>query len=445
MSNRMQEHTSPLARRLTRRDFLAAAGAVTAAVLAPGLVGCATSKNIVVERPSTTQVDTQLTFFGFKYEPLNVDVIEDILRGYMDEHPDVSIVYEGIKSRPYFEALEKRMASGNGDDVFMVNHDTVLAFEGKDYLADLADLSSIDSFSTLALGQMRSEGSAIRYVPTSISAFGLYCNTTLLADKGLTAPRTLPEFLDACQVFADEGTLPVVANNDISLKTLAIARGLAADYARDDAPEQIKAYNADPRALAAKLREGFEVVEELVSRGFVDARLALETEKTADDLEQFATGENPFMLTGAWASARVHDLAPDLAYEVHPYPVLDDGPVLVVNVDTRVSANAQSKHAQLAKDFIAHLAKPESIEPFANSQCSFSPLQGNAAPDDESLKPLSNSFGAGGAVIGSDDNLLLPIWEATRQCAVSLLEGSTAEEAEAQLHELLASDGGDAQ
>lgn len=425
---------------LTRRGFLAAAAGALMLGVAPELIGCSDSKNIVVEREEVTDASKQLTFFGFKYEPLNVTAIEDILRDYMDEHEDVSIVYEGIKSRPYFDALVKRLNSGNGDDVFMVDHDTTVAFEKAGYLADLSGLPTIHTFSALALGQMRS-GDVITYVPTSISAFGLYCNMKLLKEYGVAVPHTLSEFFDACQTFVDQDIVPIVANNDISLKTVALGRGLASEYADKVAPRRIAAFNENPRGLAAKLRKGFEAVESIVSRGFVNAELTLETEKTSGDLDQFAAGTQPFMLTGAWASVRLHDLAPNLDFEVHPYPVLDDGFALVVNVDTRVSVNANSEYVSDAKDFLAFLTQPASVEHFANSQCSFSPLEGNAAPDDDSLQPLAKAFGVGGAVIGSDDNLRFTIWDDVRQCVVALLQGATAEEAEALLVELLEQEG----
>lgn len=421
---------------ITRRRFLAASALGLAGAFAPvALSGCSGSKNIVMTRADKPPIDTNLRFFGFKYESINVATIEDILRDYMADHPNVSIAYEGIKGRAYFDALDKRFASGNGDDVFMVDHDAVLALEEQGCLADLSDLPTIPTFSRLALSQMR-VGESVLYVPTSISAFGLYCNTGLLAAHEVAVPRTLPEFERACGTFLAAGIVPIVANNDISLKTLAIARGMADVYDADDASERISALGNDPEALSAQLRPGLDLVERFVANGYVDAGLARETEKTADDLDQFATGKHPFMLTGAWASVRVHDMAPDLAYEVHPYPVLESGSVLVVNVDTRVSVNANSAQVDAAKDFVSFFTESSAIERFANSQCSFSPLEGNAAPDDASVQPLAEAFSSS-VVVGSDDNVLLPVWGAARQCIVSMLGGASAADAEAQLRGLL--------
>lgn len=427
---------------LTRRAFLALGGCTLALGCAPSLLGCSTNESLVIDETADDDVDVRLTFFGFKYEPLNVEAIEIVMRQYMAEHRTVSIMYEGIKSRPYFEALRKRLASDNGDDVFMVDHDTTLEFADAGYLADLSDLPTLSSFSAFALDQMRSEDT-ITYVPTSISAFGLYCNTELLKARGIAVPTTFDGFLDACAAFADEGILPIVANNDISLKTFAIARGLASVYADSNASRAIAAFNEDAPALAAHLRTGFDAVEQLIAHGFVDAAVALETEKTSDDLDQFAVGASPFMLTGAWASARMHDRAPDLAFEVHPLPALDDRPALVVNVDTRVSVSAHSPHLTEAKEFVAFLTQPASVEYFANSQCSFSPLEGNAAPDDEALRSLAATFTTEAAIIGSDDNLRYPIWEAVRSCVVAMLEGSDAAEAEGLLLSLLSPEEGE--
>ena len=47
------------------------------------------------------------------------------------------------------------------------------------------------------------------------------------------------------------------------------------------------------------------------------------------------------MLTGAWASVRVEKSSPDLNFKVYPYPILDDGAILVSNIDTRVCINAK--------------------------------------------------------------------------------------------------------
>ena len=50
------------------------------------------------------------------------------------------------------------------------------------------------------------------------------------------------------------------------------------------------------------------------------------------------------MLTGAWAAGRVEGMDPDFDFVVAPYPVLEDGGLVVINADTRLSVNRASEH-----------------------------------------------------------------------------------------------------
>lgn len=55
----------------------------------------------------------------------------------------------------------------------------------------------------------------------------------------------------------------------------------------------------------------------------MDAQKALVTQKTSDDLAEFAKGESPFMLTGGWAAGRVKSMNPPFEFTVIPYPGAD--------------------------------------------------------------------------------------------------------------------------
>ena len=145
------------------------------------LGGCGTGNKVVNFEIPNENVTT-ITFFGNKYEPENVVVIEEILTSFMEENPDIYISYESLKGNDYYDALMKRMETGNGDDIFMVNHDTALQLEEEGKLCELSGLSTIPDFTVRILDQMSDEGE-IYWVPTTVSAFGLYCNLDLLEEK----------------------------------------------------------------------------------------------------------------------------------------------------------------------------------------------------------------------------------------------------------------------
>lgn len=403
------------------------------------LGGCARQpgeNRVVEEKRGEEARETQLTFFGYKYEALNVMAIEDALHGFMDEYPGVNISYDGIKSPEYYDVLNKRMATGNGDDIIMVDHERVLELGRQGKLADLSGISTLENFSELAKSQMTA-GGEIHYLPTSISAFGLYCNLDLLKEHGQKVPENWAEFQAVCDYFTQKGIVPIVANNDISLKTVVLAKAMLPIYQQADSAERIQRLSRGEDSLAEVLRPGFELVEQMLDRGWVDREEALQTAKTKDDLVLFAKGGQPFMLTGAWAAPRLRDLEPGFEFQVNPYPIEEDGSVLVINVDTRMAVNAESPHLKQAMAFVEYLTRDDVMWEFVESQSSFSPLKENHLAEDKTVQPISPYLTNGRSVLGADDNMRYPIWDMARQCVVTMLEGGSAQQATEQMQQLM--------
>lgn len=402
------------------------------------LFGCSNNQNIVFGGSGNSSVsNVRLSFFGNKYEALNVMSIEKIMRGYMTEFPSVNISYESVKGTEYFEVLNKRMATGNGDDIIVVDQASTLELGAAGKLADLSELDTLKNYSELALNQMHNEDSKTLYVPTSISAFGLYCNETLLKKHGQKIPTNLAEFEATADYFVSEGIYPLVANNDISLKTVALAVGMFPVYQSDEVSSELNKINDGRSDFGEILRPGFELVQRFIERGYLNMEVTLKTEKTKDDLLAFATGTSPFMLTGAWAALRMQELNPDFKFSVIPYPFLTDGSVLVINMDTRIGVNANSQHVEEAKSFIEYFTAENNLRDFVDSQCSFSPLKTNRLSSNKAIQAISPYLTNGRNVIGSDDNLSFPVWTFTKNCIVEMLEGGSAGKAVQSLNRQL--------
>ncbi|MDO5603081.1 MAG: ABC transporter substrate-binding protein [Oscillospiraceae bacterium] len=409
-----------------------------AVLLVSVLSGCSSKENFIYTQPEESAApQTSLTFFGFKYEALNVMEIEKILYSYMTLHSDINISYDGIKTPDYFAVLNKRLETDNGDDIFMVDHERTLELGRQKRLADLSDLSTLDNFSDLAKSQIFADG-AVDYLPTTVSAFGLYCNLDLLSAHGQAVPQNLAEFEAVCDYFVSQGITPIVANNDISLKTVVLAKSLLPLYQSEDIAAKIERFNSGQDDFSQALLPGFELVEKMLRRGWVNGEEALGVSKTKDDLVLFAQGERPFMLTGVWATVRLRELQPDFQFAVYPYPIMEDGSVLVVNMDTRISINAESPHIEEAKRFVEYLTQDDVLWSFVNNQSSFSPLQESRLADDQAIQPISPYLTNGRSVLGSDDNLRFPVWDMTRQCITGMLSGDSAETAAAAMRRLFA-------
>ena len=122
---------------------------------------------------------------------------------------------------------------------------------------------------------------------------------------------------------------------------------------------------------------------------------------------------------------RVDSMKPDFQFEVAPLPILDDGSMLVINPDTRLSINADSEHLDAAMKFVEYFTKAENIQRFADQQSSFSPLKGGNPSSVLEIQPLISCYESGRTVIGTDDLLKLPIWDLTAEASQRLLAGES--------------------
>lgn len=403
------------------------------------LTGCSqrSSEIMLIENePSMEQEHMFLSVYGYKADARNLTAIEKILNQFMEQNPDIIVTYEGVKGIDYWKALERRAEANVLDDVFMVDHDRVMDMADKGKLADLSSLSTIENYQDRMKEQFIREDGSVYFLPICISLYGLYINYSLLEAHGQKVPENWSDFMEVCNYFAAKGITPVIANNYASLRKLIAAKSLYSVYQQDTA-SAIKEFNREPAKLANTLRPGIEMVEEMIDRKWIDCAEVLETEQISDDLQLFVDGNRPFMVTGGWAAARVQDMGPDFSYGVHPFPILDEGSVLVIEGNTCISVNAGSEHLEEVMRLIECITQPDSIWEYCDSQSSYTPLQDDRMPADRTILPAAECFERGRIVIGSDFRLDLPLDASLSEITRQMLKGMPADKAVAQLKQLL--------
>ncbi len=384
-----------------------------------------------------TQEQMSLTFFGYKADAANLTAIENILQQYMELHPDYVVTYEGVKGTSYWEALARRAKADDLDDVFMVDHDRVIELTGQGMLVDLSGLSVIRQYQDYVKEQFINPDGSAYFLPTCISAYGLYINYDLLEEHGQEIPENWSDFSDVCNYFVEKGITPIVINNYASLRSLIVARSLYSVYQHDSA-SAIEGFNLHPEDLADTLRPGIEMAEEMIGCKWIDCEEALTTNQTSDDLELFLGGNRPFMVTGCWATVRVNARNPEFSYGVHAFPILEDGGVLEIDANTCISVNADSEQSEEAIDLAEYITQPDNIQYYCDSQSSYTPLQGGNSPADETILPATACFEDGRVVIGSDYRLDLPLDTSLTEITLQMLDGMTEDEAVRLLNRLLA-------
>ena len=404
-------------------------------VLALGLLlqGCGSNEGARTKTMTSNknQEKVVLTFYGNKVAADEVAVMEEILNDYMKANPHVSITYESLKGNEYYKILDKRLDSGNGDDVFIVDHDHLLRYQKKGYVAKLNDLPAINDYLPQVMDQMRWSDGSIYYAPTSISAFALFCNMDMLKEQKLAVPQNFGDFKKACAVFAANGKKPLIVNQDLSLCTAIISGSWHSYYSQNKTAELCKAVNEKQQPMSSLLADGITKAMELTP--YIDTQKCLTFKKNTDDFKEFAKGEAPFMLTGAWNNPRLAKLQPKFNYALYPYPIKDDGNILLTNVDTRMVVNANSKNMEESKRFLNYLLQSDKMERLAQSMSSFGVLKGTKkkqAAGDKRMAAINEAYAAENTMIGSDDRIKYPMWSRGFKAGKAILAGASRKEVE---------------
>lgn len=382
-----------------------------------------------VASTQTTSEGKEVTFFGFKADAMNLTAIESTIHGFMEENPDIVVEYEGAKGSSYLEAFDLRLENNNLDDIFMVHHNDVLQLAPQGKLADLSGLSTIDGFSALAKTQFTEKDGSIYFLPTAISTYTLYVNLDMLKEHGFDVPANWSEFSEQCDYFKGKGITPIIGNNYATISSLISARSLYPVYQMDNTAEIIEAFNSGEADIMEYLDDGVEMVGTMLEKGWFDKEELRNTNQTSDDLALFAEGERPFMITGGWASQRLMAMEPQCAYAIYPFPILEDGSVLLMNVDTCVSVNAESDNVEEAKRFVEYLTQPDVIYEYCNTQSCYTPLADDRTPSDQTIVPSAEYLFNGRSVIGSDYRLKLPLDDAEKTVGEKMLNGMHTEDA----------------
>lgn len=417
--------------------FTLLASVTAAACLA---CGCeVTDDSLSIIDGETTAQTASLSIFGHRADRYSLSVIENTLQSFMSKYSDLTVTYESAPATNYWQALDRRNSSGKLDDVFMIDRDRLITMT--DGLLDVSDAVDKSIFSNFARSQMPS-GGAIYAVPTAVTTYGLYVNYDLLEKHGKQqAPKNLSEFTAVCDYFVKNGITPIVCNNDCSLRSLILARGLYDTYCTAGTESKIAQYNKAPTTLAEPLNEGIDFVYEMIASKWIDVEDAASTSNLSGDLLKFATGEYPFMITGGWVSTTLRQILEEngksLYYDILPYHVKNDSSsVLVAQTDficVKKDAGAQ------AKELLSLLVSPAALLNLSYGQSCFSPVEGaNFIKDaDSAIIPSATYLNGLNVVNGSDLNLKIPLDTYLTECVKMILNGKEKDEVKTHLLSLL--------
>ena len=222
-----------------------------------------------------------------------------------EEALNVTVVYrtytaEDYQDKTYDEVCLDR-ARNNMDDLYLLNPDTILALGAEGKLMDLSGLDSAKNLREIIRTANTVDGKLVA-IPQEVVAYGLFVNKDLFDRYHLDLPETPEDFLECCRVFQENGIETPVGANRWWLETFVFAQAYAELYNGGNTEAEIAALNSGAARYSDYMRPGFEFLQTLMDRGYIDAEKALVSEAIEGEGEDFLAGKTPIVMA-YWGAA----------------------------------------------------------------------------------------------------------------------------------------------
>lgn len=376
----------------------------------------------------------ELKVFGFK-TGAEEGAIPALIEQFNKENPDIKVVYEGISNAGgYQDVLTARLASGQGDDVFFANPNYLPQLQEAGYTEDLSDLPVVAKYSGL-VKDLLTINDSIPGLGMEVAVFGMFSNLDVLKEVGIDhAPANYKEFLEDCEILKNAGKTPIVAGakDGTGVAILSMAKSLDPVYQAADKMDQIAKLNAGEMKFGDVMQPGFALVEELISKGYLDGSKALVYAAGQDDIAEFAKGEAGFMPGGSWFVAGLESAAPDMNFSLGGIPVEDDDSLILINAGVRVCINSASEKKDAARKFVEFFTDLDSMNAYVASQNSFNPRTDGTGTDNAVVAPAAERLGAARMVPWVDsafDSSVVSPWADARTYTANVAGGDSVDNA----------------
>ncbi len=340
---------------------------------------------------------------------------------------------EDYQDKTYDDVCLDR-ARNNMDDIYLLNPDVVqvLGEEGK--LVDLSDLACVDNLREVVKTANTVNGKLVA-IPQEVVAYGLFVNKDMFDEYNLELPETPEEFLECCRVFKENGIETPVGANRWWLETFVFAQGFADMYNGGDTEAEVAKLNSGESKYSDYMRPGFEFLQELIDKGYIDAGKAYVSEAIEGEGDDFLAQKTPIVMA-YWGAANTETAygKPDFNMQVIGFPS-SHGQMPVVPI-TGFGIGAEAEHLQDSKDLLDVVLSDEALQVYTETNKVISPSKNVEVECIPALKPLNDKIEDNVYVLASNAGLKLEQWGNTCLIVRELLNGSTVDECMAMFDKL---------
>lgn len=345
----------------------------------------------------------------------------------------ITYTAEDYQDKTYDQVALER-ARNDMDDLYLLNPDVIqiLAAEGK--LMDLSGLDSAENLRDVVKAANIVDGKLVA-IPQEVVAYGLFVNKDLFDQYQLALPETPEDFLECCRVFKENGIETPVGANRWWLETFVLAQAYADLYNGGNTEAEIAALNSGEKRYSDYMRPGFEFLQELIDRGYIDAQKAYVSEAIEGESADFLAQKTPIVM--AYWSAANTDTAygdPDFNMVVIGFPS-SRGQMPVMPM-TGIAVGIQAEHAEDAMQTLDIMVSDEALQVYAETNKVISPSKNVEVECIEALRPLNDRINENVYVLGSNASMKVEQWGNTCIIVRMLLNGATVDECMAEFDKL---------
>ncbi len=343
--------TNHLTGSLTRQGVLLIAGSLA---LGTALAACSPSDD-----NSSSGGKTEITF-SYLWGGKEGATLEEIIKDYNASQDKV--VVKGISSPDTTKQLASMSSSQGSFDISDNFGQNTAAWAAKGILAPLDGVDQ-SQFVPVTLPQLTYDDK-LYAVPIAVHSMELMYNKDLLAEAGVTPPKTMDELAVAIEKLTkvdSAGNITQLGLGVTAPDGLYTTLGYAFGGSWDDGAKP----TPDEKANVAAM----DWYQQNVVKKFGADKLA----KFQGGIGQYMSAEDPFYtgkfamtLDGEWQSAAIAKTAPNLNWGVVPVPAAS--PELANSTYVTISTlfiPSNSKHKEEAQDFLNYLVSKPVMEKFS--------------------------------------------------------------------------------
>ena len=408
--------------------FLAALAALSLAACQ----GSAKPKNLISQEEEAARVVNLFSPME-KTDPNAKNIARtasDLTVAMAEEKLGVSMMYrtytaENYQDKTYDEVTLDR-ARSNMDDLYLLNPDTLLILGAEGKLMDLSGLDSAKNLREIVRIANTVDGKLIA-IPQEIVAYGLFLNMDLFNQYGLSQPETPEEFLECCRVFKENGFETPIGANRWWLETFVFALAYADLYNGGNAEAEIAALNSGKAKYSDYMRPGFEFLQTLIDRGYIDAETALVSEAIEAEGPDFLAGKTPIVMA-YWGAANSETGYGKTDFEMQVVGFPSSRGQMPVIPMTGYGIGAEAEHREDAAKALDIMTSDEALQLYSETNRVISPSKNVKVDCVPSLRPLNDRIEEGIYVLGSNAGMNVEQWGNTCLIVRELLEGASVDE-----------------